>query len=70
MSWARPAIILLSFLALALGAATARAEGELAAAIKKREAFFKSKEQVEKRAEWLALIKEFEDAALAQYDPS
>lgn len=69
MFWARPAIILLSFLALALGAATARAEGELAAAIKKREFFFKSKEQMEKRSEWLALIKEFEDAALAQYDP-
>ena len=57
-------LILISFQVM-----PAWAEGELVTALKNRELFLNSKEKQEKRAEWLNLIKEFEDAAMAQYNP-
>lgn len=45
------------------------AEGELVRALKSRETFYDSKDARETRANWLALIKEFEQAALAQENP-
>ncbi|MDR1043611.1 MAG: N-acetylmuramoyl-L-alanine amidase [Candidatus Adiutrix sp.] len=69
----RLSVFALSFLgALLLSAAwvsALRAEGELARALKSREAFFGDQEARKSRDRWLALIKEFEDAALAQYEP-
>ena len=48
---------------------TAAAEGELVRALKSRQDFQASKELQKTRANWLKLIKEFEDAALAQSEP-
>lgn len=61
------AFILAALLCLAPGAAMA--EGELVRAVKSREDFLKDQARQKSRAEWLKLVKEFEEAALAQYDP-
>ncbi|MGL4209770.1 MAG: hypothetical protein ACRCTY_10335, partial [Candidatus Adiutrix sp.] len=45
------------------------ADGELVRALKSRENFKASQESQKHRGGWLTLIKEFEDAALAQYEP-
>ncbi len=59
----------LLFLLVCLWPGQASAEGELVRALKNREEFYKSETRLASRAEWLALIKEFEEAGLAQYDP-
>lgn len=62
-------IALLTATMILTEAAPLAAEGELARALKSREAFLADAEAQKTRANWLTLIKEFEDAALAQYDP-
>ena len=54
---------------LSLSAGPAWAEGELVRALKSRQDFQTSKESQKTRANWLKLIKEFEEAALAQSEP-
>ena len=54
---------------LALPAGLASAEGELVRALKSRQDFQASRESQKTRANWLKLIKEFEEAALAQVEP-
>ena len=62
-------IFLTLFLLACLGPGQLRADGELMRALQSREEFLKSKERQQSRAEWLTLVKEFEEAGLAQYDP-
>jgi N-acetylmuramoyl-L-alanine amidase len=45
------------------------AEGELAQAVKNRQIFLADQARQAVRANWILLIKEFEDAALAQFEP-
>lgn len=45
------------------------AEGELVRAVESRRVFLDDVNEQKKRANWLKLVKEFEDAALAQVDP-
>lgn len=66
-----PTVLLWLVLALAgiwafLYPSSLAAEGELVRALKSRENFYASKEDQKTRANWLRLIKEFEEAALAQ----
>lgn len=46
-----------------------RAEGELVRALQSRKDFLADSEKKKTRANWLALVKEFEDAGLAQDEP-
>ena len=52
-----------------LGAGTVWADGELVRANKRREAFLADPERQKTRGNWLELIKEYENAALAQEEP-
>ncbi|UQZ88058.1 hypothetical protein C4J81_02040 [Deltaproteobacteria bacterium Smac51] len=63
-------IILLTLsMVILLAARPVMAEGELVRALKSREEFFNTPEMRELRHNWQTLIKEFEDAALAQEEP-
>lgn len=62
-------VLALALIRAALDPAPLAAEGELVRALKSRETFYASAEAQKTRANWLTLIKEFEDAALAQDNP-
>ncbi|MDR3037895.1 MAG: hypothetical protein LBV21_01160, partial [Candidatus Adiutrix sp.] len=54
---------------LLAGAGPAGAEGELARANQHRQDFLESPDRLKNRADWLALVREYEAAALAQDEP-
>jgi|GEM_PF-865550 len=62
-------LILLALIWAAFYPATLAADGELVRALKNRETFYGSKDDQKTRPNWLTLIKEFEEAALAQENP-
>ena len=62
-------IAVLAATMILLAAGPLAADGELMRALKSRETFLADAEAQKTRANWLTLIKEFEDAGLAQYEP-
>jgi len=62
-------VLALALIRASLYPAPLAADGELVRAIKNRDTFYASAEAQKTRANWLTLIKEFEDAALAQENP-